>query len=67
MASVWGNAGEAEGTFGNNKLVIKKAAPGTFFVIVGAIIIGLTVYKGLNFESLTNSGVMQGEKPVLID
>nr|WP_067297653.1 hypothetical protein [Marinobacterium profundum] len=67
MAGIWGHAGDAEGEFGNNRIVIKKAAPGTFFVLMGAIVIGLTLVKGLNFEI---SPVMEGalsEKPALID
>lgn len=66
MAGVWGNAGNAEGSFGDNKLIIKKAAPGTFFVIMGAIVIGLTIMKGLDFTYISQHGV-KNEKPALID
>lgn len=51
LAGVWGNAGDAEGSFGDNKIIIKKAAPGTFFILMGAIVIGLTIAKGLSFNS----------------
>lgn len=51
MAGVWGNAGDAEGSFGDNKLVIKQAAPGTFFILMGALVIGLTIAKGLSFKT----------------
>jgi hypothetical protein len=48
MAGVWGpkhgdsvSAGEVTGQFGDNKILIKKAAPGTFFVVLGAIVLML--------------------------
>jgi hypothetical protein len=47
MAGNWGNAGHAEGSFGDNKILIKKAAPGTFFVLMGAIVLAISVYKGM--------------------
>ena len=47
---IFKESGSAEGTFGNNKILIKKAAPGTFFVIFGAIIIGISVYKGISVD-----------------
>jgi hypothetical protein len=51
MAGVWGNAGDAEGSFGDNKIIIKKAAPGTFFILMGTIVIGLTIGSGLSFKT----------------
>lgn len=53
-AGIWGHAGEIEGEFGDNKLVLKKAAPGTFFALFGAIIISVTIYKGLEFKDHVN-------------
>jgi len=66
MAGVWGNAGEVEGTFSDNKIIIKKAAPGTFFVLAGAIILGFTIYKGLNFEHIESKGTSL-QKPVIVN
>jgi len=54
MSNVWGHAGEFETAFGNNKLILKKAAPGTFFALFGAIIISITIYKGLEFKEYNN-------------
>lgn len=51
MAGVWGNAGNAEGNFGSNKIVITQAAPGTFFILMGAVILGLTIAQGLHFKT----------------
>ncbi len=67
MAGVWGNAGDAEGVFGNNKLVIKRAAPGTFFILVGAIVIGLTIAHGLSFKTTTDQQEIMDEKPAIVD
>jgi len=53
MSGIWGQAGELETVFGDNKLVLKKAAPGTFFALFGALIIAITLYKGLEFEDYT--------------
>ena len=50
MAGIWGQAGDLDVKFGNNKLVLKKAAPGTFFTIAGAIVIGLAILKGVEFD-----------------
>lgn len=51
MSGIWGDAGSAEGAFGDNTLIIKKAAPGTFFAILGATIIVSTIWKGMEFET----------------
>jgi hypothetical protein len=73
MAGVWGDAGDAEGVFGDNKIIIKKAAPGTFFVIMGALVIGLTIIKGLDLGSTktihgaSNEQPHSEKKPVLIE
>lgn len=66
MAGVWGNAGEVEGTFKDNKIIIKKAAPGTFFVLAGVIVIGFTIYQGLNYETSESNGSLKS-KPVIVD
>ncbi|WP_197027545.1 hypothetical protein [Marinobacterium lacunae] len=58
-AGIWGHAGEVEGEFGDNKLVIKKAAPGTFFALFGAIIVSITLYKGLEFKDYTNDSSVE--------
>ena len=67
MAGVWGNAGDAEGVFGNNKLVIKRAAPGTFFILMGAIVIGLTIANGMSFKTTTDQQEVMDEKPAIVD
>jgi hypothetical protein len=59
IAGIWGHAGELETEFGDNKIVLKKAAPGTFFALFGAIIIAITLYKGLDFKNFTNASVTE--------
>lgn len=51
MSGIWGNAGDLDSKFGNFKIVLKHAAPGTFFALFGTVIIGLTIFQGLKFES----------------
>ena len=50
MAGIWGQAGDLNAQFGDNKIVLKKAAPGTFFALFGTVIIVFTLYKGLEFN-----------------
>lgn len=57
LAGVWGNAGDLNARFNNNKIVLKSAAPGTFFVLFGTIVIALTIWKGLEFESHTTESL----------
>jgi len=54
-AGVWGEAGDVEAHFKDNKLVIKRAAPGTFFAVLGAIIICFTIFKGLELAETNSS------------
>lgn len=54
---IWGNAGELSTKFNSNKLVLKNAAPGTFFVVLGTVILAVTIWKGLNFDHKLNKGM----------
>lgn len=54
---VCGRSGDLEAEFGDNKLVLKKAAPGTFFALFGAVIISVTLYKGLEFKDYSKSKI----------
>ena len=49
-AGIWGNSGDVTAKFSETSLVVKNAAPGTFFAIVGALIVSFTVYKGIEFD-----------------
>ena len=51
ISGIWGQAGNFETSFGDSKLVLRKAAPGTFFALFGAVIVSVTLYKGLDLKS----------------
>lgn len=70
IVGVWGprqgevsNAGEVHAEFGDNRLLIKSAAPGTFFVVLGAIVLFFVIMKGLNVnykgEIITGGGLSE--------
>lgn len=42
---IWGHAENLEANFRDTNLVVKSAAPGTFFVLLGAIIIVATILQ----------------------
>jgi hypothetical protein len=45
VKGLFNEAGDLTASSGNKKLIIKKAAPGTFFALFGAIIISINVYR----------------------
>ena len=49
-AGIFTTSGDLQIQAGNNNINLKKAAPGTFFTVFGAIIISLTIYQGLGFK-----------------
>jgi hypothetical protein len=46
---IWGDSGDIEGKFRDTQIVIKSAAPGTIFALVGLFVICFTVMKGMQF------------------
>lgn len=50
IKGIYRDAGELQAEWNQNKLLLKKAAPGTFFSLFGAIIICFAVFKGLNYQ-----------------
>lgn len=68
VQGIFAGAGDLDASFKNNKLILKKAAPGTFFALFGAIVISFTVGIGLRQEQHTmgvphvsGPGPMNGE------
>lgn len=51
MSGVWGDAGNVKTDLGNFRLAITSAAPGTFFAVAGTLIICLSIYKGMSYET----------------
>lgn len=50
MAGIWGDAGHAEAEYKDFSIILKRAAPGTFFVILGAIVLAVTLFMGLEYK-----------------
>lgn len=50
MAGIRGQAGNVEAEYKEIRIVLKWAAPGTFFAILGAVVIAVTLYRGLEYE-----------------
>lgn len=49
---VFEKAGELKGVWGDRRLVLKQGAPGTFFVVFGAIIVSVSIWKGVDLETI---------------
>lgn len=49
MAGVFEHAGNLEALFGKEHLILKAAAPGTFFAVLGCVIVVATIWRGLKF------------------
>jgi hypothetical protein len=48
-------AGDAQGKWGKNSIVIKRAAPGTFFGVFGAIVIVVALVHGIGINVKTST------------
>ena len=45
-------AGEMQTTWGDKSLILKSAAPGTFFALFGTVLISTTLIRGLSIEAI---------------
>jgi hypothetical protein len=50
VSGIWGNAGDLRSTFGNSKIVLRSAAPGTFFAVLGAVITVSTIWQSIQYD-----------------
>ena len=66
VSGLWGDAGTFIAQDTNNKLVLKNAAPGTFFALFGTIIVLVTLAKGLEFRRHANE-LRTAEQAVTVD
>lgn len=48
-------SGDLTASWKSAKFVLKSAAPGTFFALVGGAVIAFTLYKGMSFDSTISS------------
>jgi hypothetical protein len=56
MRAVSPIAGDFEGAAGVTRLKLSNAAPGTFFVVLGSIVILLTIFKGFTADRKQTRG-----------
>jgi len=52
MADKTAAAGDLTGSLGKYGLSLRGGAPGLFFSLFGAVIIGTSVFKGMSFDAL---------------
>nr|WP_294950184.1 hypothetical protein [uncultured Mucilaginibacter sp.] len=55
IKGVFNESGDVEGSFNDYKLIVRKAAPGTYFVLFGSIVIGMIVFKGFSTAELNQT------------
>jgi len=48
---IYEKAGDLKATWGSSNLVLKQAAPGTFFALFGAAVISFGIWKGVSVQS----------------
>ncbi|MFB9844014.1 hypothetical protein [Mucilaginibacter ginsenosidivorans] len=53
VKGVFVDGGNFEVSLKNNKLILKKALPGTYFVVLGTVIICFTIFKGLSSDDIS--------------
>ena len=54
---IFGDAGNAEANFGDNRILLIRAAPGTFFAVIGGIIAVMTITNGINDETTSTTEI----------
>jgi hypothetical protein len=64
LRGIFTESGDVEGSWKNLKLIVKKAAPGTYFVLFGSLIISMTIFRGLTSEEF--SGYSNPRNPTRI-
>lgn len=73
VKGIFTESGNMQASWDKKSLLVKKAAPGTFFVLFGSCIIAISIYKGLQFNNSshsvpTNLGMtISEERPLLKD
>jgi hypothetical protein len=65
MAGLWGAAGDVEAQFRDLKILVRQAAPGTFFALFGAAIVMMTLFKGFDFYYTAQADVLTSTRPDL--
>lgn len=55
IKGIFNESGDFEGSFKENKIILKKAAPGTYFVLFGSIVILMALHEGFSTKDTTKS------------
>jgi hypothetical protein len=63
LSGVFGNAGDMDARWGQNRLLLKRATPGTFFAVLGTAIVVTSVLKGASTEHGTRGFSMEAPSP----
>jgi hypothetical protein len=66
QSGIWGKSGDLKVSFKESRLVLTSAAPGTFFAVLGTVIIVFTLWQGLDFN-LAQSVSSSKNPPALPD
>jgi hypothetical protein len=62
VAGLWNPAGDVEAKFEKASVVIKSAAPGTFFAVLGMVLSIVSVWRGYDFQMPDGSGAAEMQK-----
>ena len=57
VKGVYERAGELKAAWGDKNLVLKQAAPGTFFALFGVAVIAISILQGTGLEISENSNI----------
>ncbi|WP_295648239.1 hypothetical protein [uncultured Mucilaginibacter sp.] len=66
VKGIFNESGDVDASFKNYKLTVKKAAPGTFFVLFGAIIICFTIFNAIDLKSGVGPPIDQTTTPPVL-
>lgn len=55
VKGIFPDAGDVNVIWGDKKMLIRRAAPGTFFVLLGTMILALLAYKSISFHKDVDS------------
>ena len=59
MNGIWGNAGDLDVKFEKSNVVLRSAAPGSFFAVLGAAVLIFTIINGYHFKLTSNSDIYE--------
>ena len=63
VKGIFSASGDVEGRWKDLKIIISKAAPGTYFVLFGSAIIGFTVYQGFSIKEKEAGKISPSDPP----